>query len=105
MPYISSGKGEELQGILDELGVSAKSPSVEDYIKSSLVAEKVQLQINDTEKSVVPDVSGMPLRDALFVLENKGLKVNYTGKGRVLEQSMTPGSKLTPDATINLVLG
>jgi len=105
MPFISSGKGEELQGILEELGVSAKSPSVGDYIKSSLVAEKVQLQINDTEKAVVPDVSGMPLRDALFVLENKGLKVNYSGKGRVLEQSISPGTQLTPNATINLVLG
>lgn len=105
MPLISSGKGEELQGIFEELGVSAKSPSVEDYIKSSLVAEKVELKINDTEKSVVPDVSGMALRDALFVLENKGLKVNYKGKGRVLEQSISPGTQLAPNATINLVLG
>lgn len=105
MPLISSGKGEELQGILDELGVDVKSPSVEDYIKSSLVAEKVELKINDTEKSVVPDVSGMPLRDALFVLENKGLKVNYKGKGRVLEQSISPGTQLAPNSTINLVLG
>ena len=105
MPYVSAGKGEELQGIFDELGVVAKTPSTEDWIKASMVSEKIELQINDTEKAVVPDVSGMPLRDALFVLENKGLRVNYKGKGRVLEQSMTPGSKLTPDATINLVLG
>lgn len=105
MPYITAGKGEELQGILDELGFSAKSPSSEDYIKASLNAEKIDLKINDTEKPVVPDVSGMPLRDALFVLENKGLKVNYKGKGRVLEQSLLPGTRLTPNATINLVLG
>lgn len=105
MPYITGGKGEELQGILDELGFSAKSPSSEDYIKASLNAEKIELKINDTEKPVVPDVSGMPLRDALFVLENKGLKVNYKGKGRVLEQSLLPGTQLTPNTTINLVLG
>ncbi len=105
MPYITAGKGEELQGILDELGFSAKSPSSEDYIKASLNAEKIDLKINDTEKPVVPDVSGMPLRDALFVLENKGLKVNYKGKGRVLEQSLLPGTQLTPNATISLVLG
>ncbi|SEF73964.1 penicillin-binding protein [Algoriphagus boritolerans] len=105
MPLISSGKGEELQGILDELGVAAKSPSAEDWIKASLVEGKIELKINDTEKAVVPDVSGMPLRDALFVLENKGLKVNYKGKGRVMEQSILPGTQLTPNATINLVLG
>jgi cell division protein FtsI (penicillin-binding protein 3) len=87
------------------MGVAAKSPSVDDWIKSSLVDEQVHLQINDTEKPVVPDVSGMPLRDALFVLENKGLKVNYKGKGRVLEQSISPGTRLAPNTTINLVLG
>jgi cell division protein FtsI (penicillin-binding protein 3) len=105
MPYIHSGKGEELQGIFEELKIAAKSPSTEDWIKMETVAEKVSLRINDTEKPVVPDVSGMPLRDALFILENKGLKVNYNGKGHVLEQSLTPGSPLTPNATINLVLG
>ena len=53
----------------------------------------------------MPDVSGMPLRDALFILENKGIKVNYNGRGRVIEQSITPGTQLTPNTTINLVLG
>ena len=105
LPYISAGKGEELQEIFDELKISAKSPTTEDWVKTETVAEKVNLKINDTEKPVVPDVSGMPLRDALFILENKGLKVNYNGKGRVQVQSLTPGTPLTPNATINLVLG
>lgn len=105
MPYISAGKGEELQGIFDELGIKVKSPSTEDWVKASLISENFDLRINETEKPTVPDVSGMPLRDALFVLENKGLKVNYSGKGRVVEQSLAPGTQLSPNATINLVLG
>lgn len=105
MPFISAGKGEELQGIFEELKISAKSPSSEDWIKAEVVAEQISLKINDTDKPVVPDVSGMPLRDALFILENKGLKVNYFGKGRVQVQSLTPGTPLTPNTTINLVLG
>jgi cell division protein FtsI (penicillin-binding protein 3) len=105
MPFISAGKGEELQGIFEELKISAKSPSSEEWIKTEVVAEQISLKINDTDKPVVPDVSGMPLRDALFILENKGLKVNYFGKGRVQVQSLTPGTPLTPNSTINLVLG
>jgi cell division protein FtsI (penicillin-binding protein 3) len=105
LPYINAGKGEELQEIFEELKIATKSPSAEDWIKTEAIADKVNLKINDTDKPVVPDVSGMPLRDALFILENKGLKVNYNGKGRVLEQSLTPGAPLTPNATINLVLG
>jgi cell division protein FtsI (penicillin-binding protein 3) len=105
IPFIKAGKGEELQEIFEELGISVKTPSAEDWVRPTLTAERVDLAINDTEKPVVPDVSGMPLRDALFILENKGLKVTYKGKGRVLQQSMTPGTQLGKNATINLVLG
>lgn len=105
LPKVGAGKGEELQGILEHLGIQAKSPSAEDWISAVVSEDKLNLKINDTEKPLVPDVSGMPLRDALFILENKGLKVNYNGKGRVIEQSILPGSKLTPNSTINLILG
>lgn len=105
LPQIGAGKGEELQGIFEQLGISAKTPSAEDWISAAVSEDKISLKINDTEKPVVPDVSGMPLRDALFILENKGLKVNYNGRGRVIEQSITPGTQLSPNTTINLVLG
>ena len=105
LPEVGSGKGEELQSIFEQLGISAKSPSSEDWISVAVSENKINLKVNDTEKPVVPDVSGMPLRDALFILENKGLKVNYNGRGRVIEQSIIPGTLLTPNTTINLVLG
>src|SRR5690606_7348369 len=105
MPVINAGKGEELQGIFETLGLKVNSPGGQDWVLPAKIDEKVALKLNDTDKPVVPDVSGMPLRDALFILENKGLKVTYKGKGRVVTQSITPGSNLGKDATINLVLG
>ncbi len=105
LPEIGSGKGEDLQAIFDHLGFKVKTPSAEDWVKGVISEEKIQLQINETDKPVIPDVSGMPLRDALYILENKGLKVNYQGKGKVIEQSVIPGSKLIPNTIINLVLG
>jgi cell division protein FtsI (penicillin-binding protein 3) len=77
----------------------------EEWVKTVASDTGVKLQINDTDKAIVPDVSGLPLRDALFILENKGLQVNYSGRGRVKAQSLLPGTKLSPNATINLVLG
>ncbi|GMQ28108.1 penicillin-binding protein [Algoriphagus confluentis] len=105
IPVIKAGKGEDLQGIFEHLGLSAKSPAAEEWVKPTFAAERVDLKINETDKPVVPDVSGMPLRDALFILENKGLRVNYKGTGRVIQQSILPGTQLTPNSTINLVLG
>ena len=42
----------------------------------------------------VPNVLGMGLRDALFLLENRGMRVEINGKyGRVKQQSIKPGTK------------
>ena len=50
----------------------------------------------------MPDVRGMTLRDALYVLENLGLEVKVNGRGRVSTQSMTPGGKIVKGSTIKL---
>ncbi|MDA0313690.1 MAG: penicillin-binding protein [Bacteroidetes bacterium] len=104
-PYVATGKGEELQSIFDYLKLPLKFPSQEDWVAASTSTGQIQLQLVETEKAVVPNVAGMSLRDALYLLENKGLKVNFNGKGRVLIQSISPGTRLTPNTTIDLVLG
>jgi cell division protein FtsI (penicillin-binding protein 3) len=44
-----------------------------------------------TNKKVVPSVVGMGLKDALYLLENRGLRVSFSGYGKVATQSLTPG--------------
>ena len=44
------------------------------------------------KKSIVPDVRGMGARDAVFLLENMGLKVKLDGVGKVQRQSIPPGA-------------
>jgi len=41
---------------------------------------------------LVPDVTGMGLRDAILLLERAGLQVSVTGRGTVRKQSVVPGS-------------
>ncbi|WP_057939583.1 penicillin-binding protein [Algoriphagus resistens] len=105
LPYVKAGKAEELQEIFQKLGLKASAANPEEWVKTVSHEASVEMNVNDTDQSFVPDVSGLPLRDALFILENKGLKVNYSGKGRVKGQSISPGSALVQNATINLVLG
>ena len=52
----------------------------------------------------VPDVRGMGLSDALFILENAGLKVTHRGSGRVKTQSLAPGYKIAGNVRIELSL-
>ncbi|MBR9861769.1 transpeptidase family protein [bacterium] len=54
----------------------------------------------------MPDVKGMGLRDALFILEGQGLKVKYRGTGHVKNQFPEKGARLSEGQTvyINLAL-
>ena len=45
-------------------------------------------------KKVVPSVVGMGLKDALYLLENRGLRVSFSGYGKVITQSLTPGAPI-----------
>lgn len=52
----------------------------------------------------VPNVVGMNLRDALFVLENQGLKVRAQGLGFVQTQSIPAGFPIQKNALITIQL-
>jgi cell division protein FtsI (penicillin-binding protein 3) len=52
----------------------------------------------------MPDVRGLTLRDALFLLENRGLKVQASGSGRVREQSVAPGDFAKRGLVVGLML-
>ena len=42
-----------------------------------------------TQPNQLPDLRGMTLRDALYVLENKGYRVSFSGAGKVISQQAT----------------
>lgn len=52
----------------------------------------------------VPDVRGMGLKDALFLLESHGLKVSFSGKGAVVRQSPEAGTPLKRGTTASITL-
>ncbi len=53
----------------------------------------------------MPDVRGMGARDAVFMLEKKGLKVRINGRGKVLRQSIGTGEKIRKGMVCVLSLG
>ncbi|MEP0368374.1 MAG: penicillin-binding protein [Cyclobacteriaceae bacterium] len=104
-PVIRAGKREELQLISNELGISNHAEDHDVWVKTDVVNHSVFWEGNDSPIDRVPDVKGMTLRDAIYVLENVGLQVDIEGRGRVSSQSITPGVKFSHGATIKLQLG
>jgi len=58
--------------------------------------------ISNREIDSIPNVKGMPGMDAISLLENLGLKVSYTGNGKVAGQSLNAGEKIIKGSTIIL---
>lgn len=56
-------------------------------MQASSAALTLPQNIPDSKK-IVPDVKGMGLKDAVYLLENIGLKVSATGRGKVTAQSL-----------------
>ncbi len=52
----------------------------------------------------VPDVTGLGLKDAVYLLENMGLKVEAKGRGKVIYQSMAQNADFHKGQSINLQL-
>ncbi len=55
-------------------------------------------------KHLMPNVLGMGLADALFILESRGAKVAFTGSGKVVVQSKPEGVEIVNGETVTLKL-
>ena len=64
-----------------------------------------QIKLNiKTQKSVIPNLVGMPAMDAVVILEQMGLKFVLKGEGKVINQSIKSGSKVDYSQRIILYL-
>ena len=52
----------------------------------------------------MPDLNRMTLKDALYELENRNIKVIVKGRGKVVAQDVAPGSIVKKNQTVTLLL-
>jgi cell division protein FtsI (penicillin-binding protein 3) len=64
----------------------------------------VTVEAKKIYRNIVPDVTGMGLKDAIYILENNGLNVDVQGKGKVRQQSLAPGTRIIKGQNITLQL-
>jgi len=107
-PVIQSGMEEDLKLICNELGISNHTDTAANATNKWVTARAVNNSIEWVNRKIiaglVPDVRGMTLRDAIYILENAGLKVEYSGIGRVVTQSLPIGRTINKGETIFVAL-
>lgn len=56
------------------------------------------------DNALMPNVVGMGLKDALYILESRGLDVHFSGRGTVRSQSIPVGRKISAGQNVSLTL-
>ncbi|TAF75985.1 MAG: PASTA domain-containing protein [Bacteroidetes bacterium] len=103
-PVLRSGNAQDLKYLCNEFGISNYGGD-DEWVMADISNNAITWRNRKMIQNLVPDVSGMMLKDALYILENKGLKVTFNGTGRVQSQSIGPGNKVYKGNTIFLKLG
>lgn len=78
VPDVKNGNTEDANMILKKLGID----------------KRVQRDEAKYSEHITPDVTGMGAKDAVYLLESRGLKVRVHGRGKVKRQSYPAGRQI-----------
>ena len=77
IPEVKTGNSKYANQVLNQLGVNKRMPQDAKY-----------------RQNITPDVTGMGAKDAVYMLETRGLKVKLHGRGKVKKQSYPAGKEI-----------
>jgi len=97
LPIVKSGRGFSTKQATKNLNVKYNGP------ENGWVTKQQSAYTPEDEK--VPNVTGMGLREAIYLLEGQGMMVKPVGRGAVVRQSLQPGAKFQKGQQIIIELG
>jgi cell division protein FtsI (penicillin-binding protein 3) len=104
IPSIKSGSKKDLTAVLKQLNVRYQLNSESEWVYGDTTNQRLQIQHKRILENKVPQVSGMSAKDAVYLLESRGLVVQLTGRGQVYSQSILPGEPLVKGQLIEIKL-
>ncbi len=100
-----AGYQADFTSIAELLGVrlSSADPASE-FVSPRQSDDSFNLKPLKTRSGYVPDVRGMGARDAVYLLKREGMLVQVFGRGRVVKQSVRPGTRAVKGRKIMIEL-
>jgi cell division protein FtsI (penicillin-binding protein 3) len=109
--FYYAGNTADIKNVMGTMGISYRDSAAQNswasvYATSGERAAggRPVMKAVAVRPQVMPNVKGMGLKDAIYLLENMGLKVAIKGKGKVILQSVPPGTSLAKGVTVMLEL-
>ncbi len=103
-PEAKAGKSDATQKVYRAFGVKPLYAAKSTYFNAIDTSEGVAYQDNTPVKGVMPNVNGMGLKDAMYLLGNAGLKPRIKGSGKVISQSIQAGSRIGKGLVVDILL-
>lgn len=94
----------EILNVGDVLQLKSEAKGGAGLAKANVEGNQLKIQSKKISDKNVPDVTGLTAKDAIYILEQRGLNVNIIGKGKVAKQSLLPGSRITKGGIIEIEL-
>lgn len=104
MPKAKHGYQEDMQTIFNTLNIQHTKSAGAEWIVPSPTDTSVAMRELKIIPHLVPNVTGMGLRDAMYILENHGLKVKFSGSGKVVDQDPSYGQPFSKSSVVSLTL-
>ena len=103
--FYYAGETKDVKQILNTLAIDYVD-SASNQPWSSLYSNNNKPVVNTrwVAKNTMPNVKGMGLKDALYLLESMNMKVFTKGRGKVTAQSVDPGSAINKNQLIKIEL-
>jgi cell division protein FtsI (penicillin-binding protein 3) len=103
IPFSKNGYQPEISTVLNELDIKKLcKDSHAKWVQTERSDDKITLSPQRVINNLVPNVISMGLKDALYLLENAGLKVTVVGRGSVRSQSIPAGTRIKKGDRITL---
>ena len=108
-PDVASGMGEASKRVLASIPVTNRNEVISGinnnrWVTFSSDTNAVSVEPLEMAKDSLVSVKGMGLKDAIYILENQGYKVKFTGHGKVVSQTPQAGCDLPKGETVTLQL-
>lgn len=103
--FFYAGYTADIKSVFKTMNMSYRDSAANSNWTSVYAANYQPVMKSATVRNkVMPNVRGMGLKDAVYLLENMGLKVAIRGRGKVAIQSVAPGTALAKGITVILEL-
>jgi cell division protein FtsI (penicillin-binding protein 3) len=104
IPVVLDGNRFELNQVLNAFEINKEIRGNQDWVSAKRSDKAVVVKDREIDKLYVPNVIGMGLKDALYLLESTGLRVNASGVGSVRSQSIPSGTVVESGKLIRIEL-